>query len=214
MRNPPLKRFTSWLFYRVFSYFADYQYDGRCGNFRILSRKVVVNFRRMSEKLRFFGGLVQWIGFPTASIDVEHAERAAGKSTYTFAKLWKLSTDGIIAYSDKPLRLAIRLGFLMAGSAFCYGAYVFGRALLFRSPVPGWTSLIVSLYFLGGMIIAILGILGIYLGKTFDESKRRPLYIVRRTTFEEAPSADCAAQPLAAVPAAHGTWEHTHGLFQ
>lgn len=184
-QDPPLKRFTSWLFYKVFSYLADIKYDAQTGNFRIMSRKVVENLRAMREQLRFFGGLVQWMGFPTASIEVEHAERYEGKSTYTFAKLWKLAAETIIAYSDKPLRLAVRFGFLMAFLAFFYGAYALVRAMFYGVPIMGWSSLIVSLYFIGGIIIAILGILGIYLGKTFDESKKRPLYIVRRATFSE-----------------------------
>lgn len=186
--DPPLKRMTSWLFYKIFSYLADIEYDGDSGNFRIMSRKVVANFRRMGEQLRFFGGLVQWMGFPTSSIEVEHAKRFEGKSTYTFAKLWKLAAETIIAYSDKPLRLAVRLGFLMAFFSFCYGAYILGHAFYYDSLVPGWNSLIVSLYFIGGIIIAILGIIGIYLGKTFDESKKRPLYIVSKTTFYDEKS--------------------------
>jgi len=189
-RDPLLKRMTSWLFYKTFSYLADIKYDGESGNFRIMSRKVVVNFRRMGEQLRFFGGLVQWMGFPTSSIEVEHAERFEGKSTYTLAKLWKLASETIIAHSDKPLRLAVRFGFMMAFFSFCYGIYILGHALFYGSAIPGWNSLIVSLYFIGGIIIAILGILGIYLGKTFDESKKRPLYIVRRATFDEPGSVD------------------------
>lgn len=189
-RDPLLKRVTSWLFYKLFSYLADIDYDGETGNFRIMSRKVAANFRRMREQLRFFGGLVQWMGFPTASIEVEHAERHEGKSTYTFAKLWKLAAETIIAYSDKPLRLAVRFGFTMAFLAFCYGIFIIGHALFYGSTVPGWNSLIVSLYFIGGIIIAILGIIGIYLGKTFDESKKRPLYIIRRATFDEHGRAD------------------------
>ena len=184
-QDPLLKRFTSWLFYKLFSYLADIEYDGETGNFRIMSRKVVESFRKMREQLRFFGGLVQWLGFPTASIEVQHAGRHEGQSSYTFAKLWKLATETIIAYSDKPLRLAVRFGFLMALFAFCYGVYTLIRATLYDIPIMGWSSLIVSLYFIGGIIISILGILGIYLGKTFDESKKRPLYIVRRATFDE-----------------------------
>lgn len=184
-QDPPLKRFTSWMFYKIFSYLADIEYDAQTGNFRIMSRKVVENFRLMREQLRFFGGLVQWMGFPTASIEVQHAERHEGQSTYTFAKLWKLASETIIAYSDKPLRLAIRLGFMMAFFSFCYGAFILGHAFYYESPVPGWNSMIVSLYFIGGIIISILGIIGIYLGKNFDESKKRPLYIVRRATFDE-----------------------------
>ena len=114
---------------------------------------------------------------------------ASGKSSYTFAKLWKLSTDGIIAYSDKPLRLAVRLGFLMAFSAFCYGAYVLRTSVSLARSGLDQSHLLLDL--LGGIIIGILGNPGIYLGKTFDESKKRPLYIVRRTTFEEPPLAHC-----------------------
>jgi polyisoprenyl-phosphate glycosyltransferase len=189
-RDPLAKRMASWLYYKIFGYLADIEYDGGIGNFRIMSRKVVANFCRMGEQLRFFGGLVQWMGFPTASIEVEHAERFEGKSSYTFAKLWKLASETIIAYSDKPLRLAVRFGFMMAFFSFCYGIYILGHALFYGSSIPGWNSLIVSLYFIGGIIIGILGILGIYLGKTFDESKKRPLYIIRRATFDERSSVD------------------------
>jgi len=184
------KRMTSWLFYKIFSYLADIDYDGEVGNFRIMSRRVAANFCQMREQLRFFGGLVQWMGFPTASINVEHAERFEGKSTYTYAKLFKLASEAIIAYSDKPLRIAVRLGFLMAFFSFCYGAYILGHSFFYGTAIPGWSSIIVSLYFIGGIIIAILGILGIYLGKTFDETKKRPLYIIRQVTFDESNTID------------------------
>ena len=176
------KRLSSWIYYKLFSYLADIEYDGEVGNFRIMSRVVVNNFNRMGERLRFLGGLVQWMGFPTASIDVSHAERHEGKSTYTFAKLWRLAIETIIAHSDKPLRIAIRFGFTMAFLSFIYGAYILWRAFFHGIPIAGWSSLIVSLYFIGGIIITILGILGIYIGKTFDETKKRPLYIIRRMT--------------------------------
>jgi dolichol-phosphate mannosyltransferase len=181
-QDPPLKRFTSWLFYRLFSYLADIDFSGDSGNFRIMSRQVVKNFNRMREQLRFFGGHVQWMGFPTTGLQVRHAERADGTSTYTFAKLWKLAADTIIAYSDKPLRMAARLGLSMAAVSMAFGAYILIRSLIHSSPIPGWSSLIVSLYFIGGLIIGILGIMGVYLGKAFDETKKRPLYIVRRLT--------------------------------
>lgn len=181
-QDPILKRIASWAFYKVFNYLTDIEYDGAVGNYRIMSRTAVVNFRRMGEQLRFFGGLVQWMGFPAASIDVEHSKRAEGKSTYTFSKLWKLASETIIAHSDKPLRIAVRFGFVMALFSFFYGAFILANSLFHSSPIPGWSSLIVSLYFIGGIIITILGILGIYLGKTFDECKKRPLYIVKRAT--------------------------------
>ena len=185
-QDPALKRFASWLFYKLFSYLADMDYDGETGNFRIVSRKVVTSFRAMQERLRFFGGLVSWMGFPTACIDVQHDERFAGQTSYTFRKLWKLASETIIAYSDKPLRLAIRFGFVISALAFAYGGYIVYFALVHGASITGWSSLIVSLYFLGGIIISILGILGVYLGKAFDEVKRRPLYIINRTTFDDA----------------------------
>ena len=187
-RNDHLfKRVTSLLFYKLFSYLADVEYDPEAGNFRIMSRKVVESVRLMRERLRFFGALVGWLGFPSASVDVTHAERYDGRSTYSWTKLWQLATDTILAYSDKPLRLSIGLGFVIALFAFCYGVYIALNAFIYGSAITGWASLIVSIYFIGGIIISILGMLGIYLGKTFDEVKKRPLYIVRRTTFSDGP---------------------------
>lgn len=180
-----LKRLTSKVFYKVLSYLADTEYDGSHGNFRIMSKTVVDNFKHMREQLRFFGGLVQWMGFPTTSLEVVHYERFEGQSSYSFKKLVKLATDTIIAFSDKPLRVSIKLGFLMSCLSFAYGAYILMHALINGSTVQGWSSLIVSIYFIGGIIISMLGIIGIYLGKAFDQMKGRPLYIVRRTTFNE-----------------------------
>jgi dolichol-phosphate mannosyltransferase len=181
-KDPPLKRLTSWLFYKVFNYLADLNYDAEVGNFRIVSRRAVESFCQMREQLRFFGGLIDWMGFPTASIDVLHEERFAGRSTYTFRKLWKLASETIIAYSDKPLRISIQLGFIISFLAFIFGLVILLKALIYGTSVMGWSSLFVSLYFLGGIIISILGILGVYLGKAFDETKKRPLYLIRNST--------------------------------
>lgn len=181
--DPLLKRVLSWFFYRLFSYLADTEFDGDAGNYRIISRKVVICCRQMREQLRFFGGLVNWMGFPTASINVTHDARSAGESTYTLSKLWKLASDTIIAHSDKPLRLAVRFGFVMSSLSFLYGVYILSHSWFYGSPVQGWSSLIVSMYFIGGIIISMLGIIGIYLGKTFDETKKRPLYIVAKSTY-------------------------------
>ena len=182
-KDPMFKSLTSWLFYKVFSYLADINYDGQVGNFRIISRKVVENFRLMGEELRFFGGLIDWMGFPTTSVDIKHDTRSAGKSTYTFRKLWKLASETIIAYSDKPLRLSVNFGFLIAVCSFIYGFYIIARFIIYGSSIMGWSSMMVSLYFIGGIIIYNLGIIGIYLGKIFNETKKRPLYIIRNSTF-------------------------------
>lgn len=198
--DPWAKRLGSWLYYRVYSYLADSKIDGDSGNFRIMSRKVVHHLTRMREQLRFFGGQVQWLGFPTAAITVHHGDRFDGKSSYTFAKLWRLASETIIAYSDKPLRIAVRFGMLMALVSFGFGSYLLGRALWHNTAIPGWSSLIVSLYFIGGLIIGILGVLGVYLGKTFDEAKKRPLYIVRRVTSNVCSDDDLIAQHSRPLP--------------
>lgn len=177
-KHHALKRFSSWLFYKVFNYLSGMKYDWRAGNFRIVSRRVIEPFRSMREQLRFFGALMEWMGFLTASVEVMHGDRAGGTSTYTWRKLWKLAIDSIIAYSDKPLRMAIKLGFFMSAVSFLAGGYLLIRAVMYGSPVLGWSSMIVSLYFIGGIIIAVLGIASIYIGKIFDETKKRPLYIV------------------------------------
>lgn len=186
-KDPIIKRLTSWLYYKIFSYLADIKYDGDIGNFRIISKKVVNSYRQMREQLRFFGGLISWMGFPSASIEVRHDERFAGNTSYTFRSLWKLAMETIIAYSDKPLRISIRFGFLISTLAFTYGAYIIYRALMYGVAVTGWGSLIVSIYFLGGIIISILGIMGVYLGKVFEETKRRPLYIIGKVTANYEP---------------------------
>lgn len=185
--DPFLKRAISWGFYRVFSFLTDVRFDGRVRNFRIMSRKVVLALRQLHEQLRFFAALVDWAGFKTASIGVRHDARPHGRSTYTYAKLLKLGVDTIVAYSDKPLRLAIRFGFLVAALSVLAGLWFVGKVLIFGSPVLGWTSMIVSLYFLSGLIISILGLNGLYLGKVFNETKKRPLYLVAETTAPVEP---------------------------
>jgi len=177
------KRLSSLLFYRLFNYLTDMDYDPKVGNFRIMSAKVAENVRQLREGLRFLPGMMEWLGFPVATVDVAHAARYSGESTYTFRKLLSLATDTIIAYSDKPLRMSIKLGFTIAGLSFLAGIVLLVYAGLYDIPVMGWSSLMVSLYFLGGMIIANLGIIGIYLGKTFDETKKRPLYVINHKTF-------------------------------
>jgi glycosyltransferase involved in cell wall biosynthesis len=180
-----MNRFASYLFYKVFSFLTDINYDGEVGNFRIISRKVTSTFCGMREQLRFFGGHISWMGFKTASIEVEHSKRHSGSSSYSYSKLFKLAFDTIIAFSDKPLRISVRLGFLISTFSFFWGSYIFYNAITKGSNVLGWSSLMVSIFFIGGIIITNLGVIGIYLGKIYEEAKNRPLYIVNSTTFDK-----------------------------
>ncbi|MGH7739520.1 MAG: glycosyltransferase family 2 protein [bacterium] len=180
-RDGWIKKLFSWLFFQVFNYMTGLKYDGKIGNFSIISRKVVWSVTAMRERLRLFGGLLNWVGFPVAKVAVEHAPSARGKSSYTIRKLFRLGIEAVIAYTDKPLWLAVRLGFFMAFVSLLIGGSFFIRAFYYQIAVTGWASLIVSIYFLGGIIIGILGMVGIYVGKTFDEVKNRPLYLTRET---------------------------------
>ncbi|WP_100010293.1 glycosyltransferase [Lentibacillus sediminis] len=178
------KRKQSKLFYRVYDYFSGQNSDFTAANFSISARKVVLAFRKMREQNRFFPLFIQWMGYRSASIPVEHSERKEGKSTYNLKKLITLATDAIISQSNKPLRLSIQFGFLVAAASLLYGLYLFGRYFFLDQPVQGWTSVMVSIFFLGGLMFCNFGILGLYLGKIFNETKARPLYLIRETTDE------------------------------
>jgi len=163
-----------WLFERL----TGRNYDPRVGAFRILSRRVVLAYRQFHEQTRLLGGAIDWLGFPTSSIDVEQLPRFAGESTYRFGKLLRLALDGIIAYSDRPLRLSIKAGLAIAAMSLLLGVGLVFKALFGTKPVEGWTSVIVSIYFIGGLIIANLGLVGAYIGKIYEESKGRPPYVI------------------------------------
>lgn len=178
------KRWTSMLFSKTFNYLSGMKFDAEVANFRILSRRVVETFRNMREHLRFTGALLYWMGFPTAYIRVQHDKRFAGNTSYSINKLLSLAGETIIAYSEKPLRLSIWVGFGCSFFGFANGIFVVYRYFANDVPVMGWTSLIVSIFFVGGITISLLGVLGVYLGKTFNEVKRRPLYIIRNSTAD------------------------------
>ncbi len=175
------RRLSSLIFGRAFNYLSGLDYDPKVAGFKIISKKVVHSFRLMREQLRFSNALITWMGYRTAYVQVKHDKRFSGKSTHTTKSLVKLAVNAIIAYSDKPLRLSIFFGFAMAALSFLIGGYIVIVALLDGTEVAGWASLFTSIYFLGGIIIANLGVIGVYLGKTFEETKRRPLYLVGDT---------------------------------
>jgi polyisoprenyl-phosphate glycosyltransferase len=173
-----LRQLMSVLFAELFERLTGRRYDYRVGAFRILSARVVAAYRQFNEKTRLLGGAIDWLGFPTSTIDIEQAERFSGKTGYSFGKLLRLALDGIIAYSDRPLRLSIRFGIVISLLSLVVGLSLVLYSVFGAKPVPGWTSVIVSIYFLGGLIVANLGLLGAYIGKIFEETKDRPPYIV------------------------------------
>ncbi|ASK62591.1 glycosyltransferase [Virgibacillus phasianinus] len=181
------KRTSSRLFYKVYDYLADRTSDHTVANFSISSRKVIEGFRQMNEQNRFFPLFIKWMGFDAASVPVEHSKRKEGKSSYNIKKLITLGTDAIISQSNKPLRLSIQFGFLISLVSFIYGMYLMFRYFFLFQPVPGWTSVMVSIYFIGGLIFFNFGILGLYIGKVFNETKARPIYLIQEKTasFDE-----------------------------
>jgi polyisoprenyl-phosphate glycosyltransferase len=172
------KKILSKLFYKLYSYFTGIKYDGTIANFGIYSKKVIDSIREMKEPMRAFSPMVRWVGFTKTSIKVEHGERFSGKTTYNAGKLLNLALDIILSYSDKPLKLIVRLGFSIALMAFMFALYTFLRYCNGRITVTGYTSIIISIWFLGGLVITILGILGLYVAKIFAGVKNRPLYII------------------------------------
>lgn len=184
-------------FWGALSWLAGISFDYRVGNFRIMSRRVVENFRLYREQLRFLGGITSLMGYTVASLPLKRQERFAGGSSYSFRKLLGIAIDIAMAYSDKPLKISIVVGLLISCLSMVAGAVIVVLEVTGRVLVPGWASVMVSLYFIGGLIIANLGVVGYYIGKTFDETKRRPLYIVESSTLGfPAPEQGGAASPI------------------
>jgi dolichol-phosphate mannosyltransferase len=125
------------------------------------------------------------MGFDTAYVDIQHDKRFTGESSYSLAKLITLAVNRIISQSNRPLYFFIKFGFLIAFLSIFYGIILIGKYLMYGTPVQGWTSVMVSIYFIGGLLFANLGIVGIYIGKIFDETKNRPLYIIKKTTLDD-----------------------------
>lgn len=173
-----IKRMSSSVFYMFFSYLTETKQDPSVANFGIYHKSVVESILSMQDQVRYFPTMVQWVGFSKAYLPVKHSDRFEGKSSYNFKRLFKLALDTIIAFSDKPLRLTAKTGFAIAFLSFIIGiSYLIGHVLGYIS-VSGFASLIISIWFLSGIIILLLGVLGLYLGKTFEKVKQRPSFII------------------------------------
>lgn len=177
----PVKRATSAVFYKVFAWLSGYQMDRRVGTFRVMSRSVVCALGEMRESYRFFGALVEWLGFRTARIEVEHAERHEGRSSYDLRRLLRLTLDGLVSFSNRPLTLSVGLGAIISALAALFGLHLIWRYVTEgENPVQGWMSTVTILSFMSGLILFNLGIVGIYLGRIYNQTKGRPLYVIDR----------------------------------
>ena len=173
-----LKKLTSKLFYKVFNYLSGANFDNNVANFGIYHQKTIKSILDMGDYVKFFSLFINWIGFKSISIPIEHGEREEGKSTYSVGRLFKQAFNVIISFSDKPLRLFINFGLSISVLSFIVGIYYLYLALTGKIAQPGFSSLILSIWFLSGIIISCIGIVGVYLGKTFDQTKGRPTFII------------------------------------
>ena len=173
-----LKKLTSRLFYKVFNYLSGANFDNNVANFGIYHQKTIKSILDMKDYVKFFSLFINWIGFKSVSIPIEHGEREEGKSTYSVGRLIKQAFNVIISFSDKPLRLFINFGLSISILSFVLGIYYLYLSITHKITQPGFSSLILSIWFLSGIIISCIGIVGVYLGKTFDQTKGRPTFII------------------------------------
>ena len=173
------KRKTSGIFYRLINGLSDTKVEPGAADFRLMDRKVVDVFKSLPENPQFIRGLVPWLGFRQLAISYKPESRLHGESKYTVRKMFRFALNGITSFSVKPLHLSTVMGFITCGLAFAYGLYAILVHLFTEVTVPGWTSVLVSVLFIGGIQFFILGIMGEYLGKLFMQSKDRPHYIIR-----------------------------------
>lgn len=172
------KKLSSKIFSKVYGFFTDTKYDNEIGNFGIYHQKVVRSILDVSDYIKFFPLFVSFVGFSKTSIPVEHGKRDSGKSSYSVAKLVSLAFNSILSFSNKPLKIFVKFGLIISFLSFVVGSYFLYEAFTHRIEVIGFTSIIVSIWFLSGVIITTIGITGIYVGKIFDQTKNRPVFII------------------------------------
>lgn len=175
------KVICSKIFYRFLGFISGKKIDPAIANFGIYQRRVIDVICSMRESTRYFPMLVSWVGFKKTTIDVEHGLRESGSSNYNFRRLVRLGLDIILSFSDKPLEVVAAIGGLISLCTMLAGFVVLYRYFNHSITVQGYTSLLLSIWFLSGLIIATLGIVGLYVGKTFHGIKQRPLYITSKT---------------------------------
>ena len=173
------KKFFSKSFYFFLSYLSGIKYDAQVANFGIYHNQVIKTITALPEKNRFFPSMIKWVGFNQTSIEVSHSKREEGTSSYNFKKLLNLSLDIILSYSDKPLRLTIKLGLLITFSSILVALLTLYKWYHGEIEVMGYTSLILSIWLLSGIVIFVLGMTGLYIGKIFENVKDRPTFIIK-----------------------------------
>lgn len=186
------KLLTAKLFYRILTSITNISIPVDTGDFRVISRKVVLALRRMPEQNKFIRGQISWIGYRQTYLEYDRAERAGGATGYTYRKMLKLALDGITAFSDFPLKVATISGFLVSGVAFLVMLYTLYARFVTKDYQPGWASLMISILFLGGVQLIAVGIIGEYIARLSANVRQRPLYIVSDSNLPEQPASSQA----------------------
>lgn len=172
------KKITARIFYRLMGNFGRMPIPRDTGDFRILSRRALNALKEVREHHRFMKGLFTWIGYPQKAFPYRRDARRAGKTKWNYWKLWNFALEGVVSYTAAPLKLATYVGVLVAFSGFLYALFIIIKTLIFGDRVAGYPSLMVAILFFSGIQLIFIGFIGEYLGRTFNESKRRPLYFV------------------------------------
>ena len=179
-KDPILKRAIAFVFYRLFRRMSDVDVPMDAGDFRLMSRRVVDILKTMPERNRYLRGLASWVGFSQARIRYARDERYAGQRKYSLWQSARLAFDGVTSFSHFPLRLAIYLGLVVSLAGFLYSATIIILALVFDRVVPGWTTLMAAVLFLGGVQLIVVGVIGAYIGRIYVEVQQRPLYLIKQ----------------------------------
>lgn len=179
-----LKKFTAKMFYRILKAITSVNIPVDTGDFRIMDRKIVDALKEMPEQQKFLRGQISWIGFNQTYIEYERDERFAGETGYTYKKMIRFALDGITSFSNFPLKFASICGFVVSGIAFIVMLYALYSRFISKDYIEGWTSIIISVLFLGGIQLISIGIIGEYISRLSSNVRNRPLYIVRETNIE------------------------------
>jgi polyisoprenyl-phosphate glycosyltransferase len=189
--EPWLKRVTARLFYRSLARLSDIDVPAHAGDFRLVDRRALEAFRSLRETNRYVRGMFSWIGFRQIGVPYRYEDRLGGESKYTLRRMSSLAANALTSFSSAPLRVALHLGFAVSVFSFTAGIAAVVANFAGAFTVPGWTSLVFVTAFLGGVQLFILGVVGVYLGRVYEEVKRRPLYVVRETHgFKAEPPAE------------------------
>lgn len=173
-----VKRHSAEWFYRLINKFSTISIPENTGDFRLMDRQVVDAVNQMQERTRFAKGLFAWVGFPTTTILFDREDRAIGTTKWNYWKLWSYALDGILAFSTVPLKMWTYLGAIISLLSFIFAIIIIVSTLILGNDVPGYSSLMVTILFMGGIQLVSLGVIGEYIGRIYRETKRRPLYII------------------------------------